>query len=91
MPDEQVIEALHEYLLTSDVKFTEKEFTQHHDWIRRYLAKEMYIYAFNVDESDKVFARTDPEVLRAIDSMPKAQTLVEGARKAVAQRLAPVR
>jgi carboxyl-terminal processing protease len=91
MPDERVIEALHENLLNSNVKFTEKEFTQDHDWIRRYLAKEMYIYAFNVDESDKVFARTDPEVLRAIESMPKAQTLVDGARKAVAQRLAPVR
>jgi carboxyl-terminal processing protease len=91
MPDEQVIEALHDHLLNSKVQFTEKEFTQDHDWIRRYLAKEMYIYAFNVDESDQVFARTDPEVLRAIDAMPKAQSLVDTARKAVAQRIAPVR
>ena len=40
------------------------------DWIRRFLAKEMYIYAFNVDESDRIFAQTDPEVQRAIDAMP---------------------
>ncbi len=91
MPDEQTIEALHEYLLNNKVQFTEKEFTEDHDWIRRYLAKEMYIYAYNVDESDQVFARTDPEVLRAIEAMPKAESLVQTARKALAQRVAPVR
>jgi len=91
MPDEQVVEALHEHLLAAKVPFTEKEFTQDHDWIRRYLAKEMYIYAFNVDASDEVFAKTDPEVARAVDAMPKAQSLVDTARKAVAQRVAPVR
>src|SRR5581483_3995275 len=49
MPDEQVIEELHEFLLKNNVKFTEAEFTADHDWIKRYLAKEMYIHAFNVD------------------------------------------
>lgn len=91
MPDEQVIEALHEHLLSNKVNFTEKEFTEDHDWIRRYLAKEMYIYAFNVDQSDEVFAKTDPEVLRALDAMPKAEALVQTARKALAQRVAPAR
>jgi hypothetical protein len=44
-----------------------------------------------VDASDEVFAKTDPEVARAVDAMPKAQSLVDTARKAVAQRVAPVR
>jgi carboxyl-terminal processing protease len=91
MPSEQVIDELHEFLLKSGTKFTEAEFTQDHDWIRRFLAKDMYIYAFNVDESDRIFAQTDPEVQRAIDAMPKAQTLVENARKVVVQRMAPAR
>jgi carboxyl-terminal processing protease len=87
MPDETVINDLHDYLLKNNYKFTEKEFTQHHDWIRRYLAREMYTYAFNVDESDRMFAQTDPEVARAVDAMPKAEALVEGARKVAAQRM----
>jgi len=87
MPDEAVLENLHEYLLKKNVSFTEKDFTADHDWIRRYLAKEMYLYAFNVDESDRMFAETDPEVARAIDAMPKAETLVENARKIVVQRM----
>ncbi|HUB34366.1 MAG TPA: S41 family peptidase [Bryobacteraceae bacterium] len=89
MPDENVIEGLHEYLLKNDVKFTEKEFTADHDWIKRYLAREMYIYAFNVDESDRMFAQTDPEVAGAVDAMPKAEALLESAHKVVVQRLAP--
>jgi carboxyl-terminal processing protease len=87
MPDEEVINELHDYLLKNGGKFTEAEFTQDHDWIRRYLAREMYIHAFNVDESDRVFAQTDPEVARAVDSMSKAASLVENARKVVVQRM----
>jgi len=47
----------------------------------------MYIYAFNVDESDQVFARTDPAVKRAIDAMPKAMTLNQGAKKVIVERM----
>jgi carboxyl-terminal processing protease len=87
LPDEPVLQELHEFLLKSNTKFTEADWTKHKDWIRRYLAKEMYIYAFNVDESDRIFAQTDPEIARAIEAMPKAQTLVENARKVIVQRM----
>jgi hypothetical protein len=40
-----------------------------------------------VDESDRVFAMTDPEVERAVDAMPRAASLVETARKIVVQRM----
>lgn len=87
MPGEQVLVELHDFLLQSETKFTEDEWTKHRDWVRRYLAKELYIHAFNVDESDRMFAQTDPEVARAIESMPKAQALVDSARKVVVQRM----
>ena len=89
MPDDALMIEFHDYLLNSPdgYKFTEAEFTQEHDWIRRYLAREMYITAFNIDESDDVFAKTDPEVERAVEAMPKARALVETARKVLVQRL----
>jgi carboxyl-terminal processing protease len=87
MPNEQVLTDLHDFLQKSEVKFTEEDWTKHRDWIRRYLAKEMYVHAFNVDESDRMFAQTDPEVVRAIEAMPKAQTLVDTARRVVVQRM----
>ena len=67
MPDEQSLTELHDYLQKHGTEFTEAEFTKDHDWIKRYLAKEMYTTAFNVDESDAMFARTDPEVEKAVE------------------------
>jgi hypothetical protein len=79
----------HDYLLKEKYNFTEGQFLQDHDWIKRYLAKEMYVTAFNVDESDRIFNQTDPEVERAVESMPKARALLETAKKVLVQRLSP--
>jgi carboxyl-terminal processing protease len=87
MPDHAMLSQLHSYLLQKNVQFTEADFVKDSDWITRDLAKEMYTAAFNVDVAEQMFARTDPEVLRAVDAMPKATALIENARKVVAQRL----
>ena len=87
MPGDDVIQQLHDFEVKNGVKFSEGEFTADHDWIRRHLAREMYIWAFNVDESDRVYAVTDPEVMRAVDAMPEATALVQHVKKAMAQRM----
>jgi carboxyl-terminal processing protease len=89
MPDEQVLSDLHDYLLKNRYTFTEKEWGMDQDWVKRYLTREMYVWAFNKDESDRVFAQMDPEVAQAVDALPKAATLAENARKVVGQRVAP--
>jgi carboxyl-terminal processing protease len=86
VPDQPVIESLRDYLLDRKVDFKDTDFMVDQDWIKRQLTKEMYIYAFDVDASDKIFAETDPEVKKAIESMPKAAALVENARKVMAKR-----
>jgi carboxyl-terminal processing protease len=86
-PDNHVIDELHDYLLKNGVKFSEADFTADHDWIKRYLEKEMYIWAFNVDESDRVFAMTDPEVGKALEAMPQATALMQNAKKMMVQRM----
>jgi carboxyl-terminal processing protease len=80
---------LHDYLLKNHYTFTEAEFKSDTDWIRRYLTKEMYVWAYGKDASDQIFAQTDPEVAKAVEAMPKAEALTEAARKVIAQRLAP--
>jgi len=87
MPDDQTIVEFHDYLLKEGYNFTEGQFLQDRDWIKRYLAKEMYVTAFNVDESDRIFNQTDPEVERAVDAMPKARALLETAKKVLVQRM----
>jgi carboxyl-terminal processing protease len=89
MPDATTIRELHDYLLKNNYNFTETQFAGDTDWIRRYLTKEMYVWVFGKDESDRIFAQTDPEVAKAVESMPKAEALTEAARKVIARRLAP--
>ncbi len=86
MPDDQLLTELKSYLKSHGTVFTDAQFVKHHDWIKRYLAKEMYTTAFNVDESDTMFARTDPEVEKAVEMMPKASALLESAKKIIALR-----
>jgi len=88
MPDENILTDFHDYLLQQKYDFKESDFTLDHEWLKRGLAVEMYVTAFNKDESDRVLAQTDPEVQRAVESMPKARALVETARKIIAQRMA---
>jgi carboxyl-terminal processing protease len=87
MPDEPLLLELKSYLKSHGTVFTEEDFARHRDWIKRYLAQEMYTTAFNVDESDAMFARTDPEVEAAVEMMPKASALLETAKKIIVQRM----
>jgi carboxyl-terminal processing protease len=89
MPDEQVLDDLHDYLLKNDYKFTLKEWAMDQEWIKRYLTREMYVWAFNKDASDQVFAQMDPEVEQAMEAMPKAAALAANARKIVGERMVP--
>jgi carboxyl-terminal processing protease len=86
-PDAAVMNEFHEFLLKENYTFTEADFARDHDWVRRYLRREMYITAFNLDESQRAFAETDPEVEKAVDLMPKAKALMENARKIIVRRM----
>jgi carboxyl-terminal processing protease len=86
MPDDNLVTELKSYLKSHGTVFTDAVFAQHREWIKRYLAKEMYTTAFNLEESDAMFARTDPEVEKAIEMMPKASALLESAKRIIAQR-----
>jgi hypothetical protein len=46
----------------------------------------MYIWAFDVDESDRVFAMTDPEAVEAVDALAQAAALLDRGRVVVESR-----
>jgi carboxyl-terminal processing protease len=89
-PPESVIDEFHQYLLDNKIEFTEAEFAQNHQWVKEYLQRQMYITAFNIDESDHVRIEQDPEITKAVESMPKAQELLERSKKMVVERTSPV-
>jgi hypothetical protein len=48
----------------------------------------MYAYAFSIEEANRVAVETDPEVAKAMESLPKAKALLDNAKKLLAQRTA---
>jgi carboxyl-terminal processing protease len=86
-PDEALVNQFHEYLMKNGFKFSEADFTANHQWVKEQLKREMYITAFSWEQSVRVGIQQDPEVLQAIDAMPKAVTLIETAKKLLVQRV----
>ncbi len=88
-PNEAILNDFHRFLLDEKIQFTEGEFAENHQWVKDNLKHEMYITAFNVDLADQVRIEQDPEVLKAIESMPKAQELLDRSKKMIVQRTNP--
>jgi carboxyl-terminal processing protease len=86
-PDNILMTEFHDWLLKQDIEFSEADFTKDHDFIKRALQSNMYTTAFSVDESRRFDLQTDPMVEKAVESLPKAQALLDSVRKVMAQRM----
>ncbi|MDP9171173.1 MAG: S41 family peptidase [Acidobacteriota bacterium] len=84
--DTAAMNDFHQYLLDQKVEFADVDFTRDYDKVRRRLQAEIYKTAFSVDEAARYETMTDPEIEAAVNAMPKAQALLESARKVVAER-----
>jgi carboxyl-terminal processing protease len=85
-PDDAVIDRFHTFLKGTPVPFTEDEFTQNRDWIKEHIRWEFYYRAFDKNTAERSRWAADPEVLKAIESMPKAQSLLSLSQKVYAMR-----
>jgi carboxyl-terminal processing protease len=81
MPDTAFLEQFHDYLVQHGTSFVESEFIQDRDWITRYLAREIYITAFNIDESDRRFTGAEMQTLRLRCRICRPVRLQGGARR----------
>jgi carboxyl-terminal processing protease len=86
-PDAMTLTEFHDWLLKNSYEFTEADFTKDNDWLVRMLKKEIYLTAFDLDESRRADIETDPEVEQAISALPKARALLETAKKIIVQRM----
>jgi carboxyl-terminal processing protease len=85
-PDGAVMQRFHDYLRRQGVVFTEAEFAANRAWIEEQLKLEMYTRAFDKRSADRVRLADDPEVRRAVESLPRAHALLEQVKRAMARR-----
>jgi len=87
-PDADTMQRFKDFLKSQQVVFTDAEFTANQDWLRDRLRFEFLFRAFNKKVANQAAKQTDAEVLQAISSMPKAETLLKESNKAYAMRAA---
>jgi carboxyl-terminal processing protease len=85
-PEAEVIERFKEFIKKASVPFTDEEFAANRDWVRQSIRWEFYFRAFDKNTAQRARLQEDPEVLKGVESMPKAQNLVSMAQKVYALR-----
>ena len=84
--DDNLLHEFRTYLSKHNIKYTEAEYDENLDWIKRKIKQEAFMSTYGTQEGDKVLLAADPQVQKAIESIPQARALYENARKVVAQR-----
>src|SRR5262249_60587898 len=83
--DDQIIQEFRRFLDDQKIAYTEAELMEGDTWLRTNIKSELFIGEFGQQEGLRVRAEEDPEVVRALDLLPKARELAENARKIIAE------
>lgn len=86
-PDAKVLDEFKAFLKKSNATFTEEDFKANETWVKNTLQAEFYKTAFDIDEAAKFEVEVDPEILKAVDALPKARELGDKAKKMIVQRM----
>jgi len=85
-PDDATMTRFKDFLRAQGVPFTDADFNRDLSWLRDQVRFELYLRAFNKQTAQRAAFRSDPELQRAMESMPKAQNLLTQAESILAQR-----
>jgi carboxyl-terminal processing protease len=83
-----VMQEFRKFLDSQKIPYTEADLNEGSDYIKSSIKTELFISEFGQEEGLRVRAENDPQVIAALNELPKAKELAENARKIVAQRAA---
>jgi len=84
--DDAVIAQLKKYLTQERVAFTEQQIEDNLPWLKWEIKREIFTTVLGLNEGYKVALENDPQLDKAIASIPQARALYANARKIVAER-----
>jgi len=90
-PDANTLSEYQAFLKKQNIDIPAADFSENAEWIKQQIRREVFISVFNMEDSRKMSVETDPMVLKAIESLPKAKELLERAKKQMVRRSAPQR
>ncbi|HKV94404.1 MAG TPA: S41 family peptidase [Candidatus Angelobacter sp.] len=86
--NDQVMQEFRKFLDSQKIPFTEADLNEDLAYIKSTIKSEIFISEFGQEEGLKVRAETDPQVVEALNQLPKARELADNAKKVLAQRAA---
>ena len=84
--DDAVMTDFRKYLDHLGIKYADADIAANADWIKRMVRQEVFTSVYGLTEGYEVELQDDPQVLKAIDSLPQARALYDNVRKVIAQR-----
>ncbi|MGB6431123.1 MAG: S41 family peptidase [Candidatus Acidiferrales bacterium] len=84
--DDAVIAEFRKYLDKAGVKYTDADITANLDWIRHMIKLEVITSVYGLNDGYKVELEDDPQLDKAVESLPQARALYDNVRKIIAQR-----
>src|SRR5580704_7558834 len=85
-PNDQVMEDFSFFIKRRGIEFTSEDFERDRPWIQNRLRVELFTTAFSREESDRLSFQTDPEVRKALDSLPSSKALLDKAHEVIAHQ-----
>jgi carboxyl-terminal processing protease len=85
-PDEDLMERFKTFVKSQKIDFTEEEWNANKDWVKGELRYELYFRAFDKQTADRARWQDDPEVKKAVEDLPKSQSLLQQVQRVLAQR-----
>jgi carboxyl-terminal processing protease len=85
-PDDQVMQDFSAFSAKRGVALTAADFERDRSWIRDRLREELFITAFNKEESDRIVFQNDPEVSRGVSSLPASKAMLDKVHELVSSK-----
>jgi carboxyl-terminal processing protease len=85
---DQVMQEFRKFLDSQKIPYTEAEINESMDYLKSNIKTEIFISEFGQEEGLRVRAESDPQVVAALNLLPKAKELADNAKKILAQRAA---
>jgi len=83
---DELMQEFRRFLDEKKIPFSEQELMENNDWVRANIKSELFISEFGQQEGLRVRAEADPQVLKALELLPKAKELADNARRIIAER-----
>lgn len=83
---DDTLEQFRTYLKNQKFQFTDAEFDDAKPFLKNWIRWEFYFRAFDKETADRANWKDDPEIQKGIQSLPKAQSLLQQVQRVLAER-----